>query len=63
MAVKRIQVLKKSTALLLVTLSLLLPGSHAFAANATGQQKPNITFILVDDTGWGDLSCMGHPMP
>jgi arylsulfatase len=25
-------------------------------------QKPNILFILTDDTGYGDLSAHGHPL-
>jgi len=32
-------------------------------ASAQAQQKPNIVFILVDNTGWGDWSCYGGTTP
>jgi arylsulfatase len=32
-------------------------------APAQAQQKPNIVFILVDNTGWGDWSCYGGTTP
>jgi len=34
-----------------------LPGV-AFSAEA---ERPNVIVILVDDLGWGDLSCYGSP--
>jgi len=32
-----------------------------FGLQAHAVQKPNIVFFLVDDFGWGALSCMGSP--
>ena len=28
-------------------------------AQTTAPQRPNILFVLIDDMGWGDLSCFG----
>ena len=49
----------KTTALLLATLSLLLPAGNAFAATTIAQQKPNIIFILADDYGIPGVGCYG----
>lgn len=38
----------------LVIVGLLVASSYA------AQQKPNMIYILVDDLGWGDLSCYGQ---
>ncbi len=36
--------------------------SAAWGANAQAQsKKTNIVFILIDDLGWADLGCYGHP--
>tara|TARA_R110000850_G_scaffold271367_2_gene405582 strand:- start:257 stop:1777 length:1521 start_codon:yes stop_codon:yes gene_type:complete len=39
----------------LLSLSLLL----SFASSASGADRPNILFILVDDMGWKDIGCAG----
>jgi len=36
-----------------------LPANEADAA--TLPEKPNIVFILIDDMGWPDVACYGHP--
>ena len=46
----------KTTALLLVTLSLFFPGGHAVAATKPTPQQPNIIVILADDLGY---ECIG----
>src|SRR5512143_3536359 len=47
--------LRASIALLLISLSAL--------AGAMGAvQGPNILFVFIDDSGWGDLSCYGSPV-
>lgn len=30
-------------------------------APTSGQERPNIVFILADDLAWSDLGCFGHP--
>ena len=47
----------------LVSTGLLLIGLSAqhLGANPTGSPRPNIVLILVDDLGFGDLSCNGAP--
>ncbi len=39
---------------------LLVLGVTAGAAAAA--QRPNILFVFIDDSGWGDLSCYGNPV-
>lgn len=41
--------------------ALTLMGSIASTAPAATSARPNIVFILADDMGYGDLSCMGAP--
>jgi len=44
--------------LALATLALLTPPTDA--ANTSG--KPNIIFVMPDDVGYGDYSCLGNPI-
>ena len=36
--------------------------SANLAHSAPPQSRPNIIFIFVDDSGWGDFSCYGSPV-
>jgi arylsulfatase A-like enzyme len=40
---------------------LILPVSVLCAPAASESNRPNVLFIYMDDWGWGDLSCHGHP--
>jgi N-acetylgalactosamine-6-sulfatase len=40
---------------------LITPVSVLCAAAAPESIRPNVLFIYMDDWGWGDLSCHGHP--
>ncbi|HEX4130243.1 MAG TPA: sulfatase-like hydrolase/transferase [Pirellulales bacterium] len=47
-----------TTRRLLAFVALLIVGAGAHAAD---RSRPNVVFILLDDLGWGDLHCYGHP--
>lgn len=38
---------------------LLLSSNFAFAQKTSKSKKPNVLFILADDLGWNDITCMG----
>ena len=42
--------------------ALLLAPSDAIAQQSLAGKRPNIIFILADDTGYGDASCTGNPI-
>jgi len=43
-------------------ISSLLLVLSVLVGSATAAQPPNILFIFVDDSGWGDFSCYGSPV-
>ncbi len=45
----------KFIAALLLVLSVV-------AGSVAAESRPNILFIFIDDSGWGDLSCYGNPV-
>jgi arylsulfatase A-like enzyme len=50
----------KPTPLLVLSLALALSGLVASSVEA--EDNPNIVYILVDNWGWGDISCQGGTM-
>jgi arylsulfatase A-like enzyme len=46
--------------LLLVAGCTSLLGVHDLRAAEGGAGRPNVIFVLIDDMGWGDLSCFGN---
>jgi len=41
--------------------ALLISFASTAAAEDTAAKKPNIVFLLIDDMGWPDVGCYGHP--
>ena len=46
--------------LLFVVLTAVTESSHAASVDVSAQ-KPNIVFLFIDDMGWPDVGCYGHP--
>jgi uncharacterized sulfatase len=57
------RILGSATAAVALTLLAASGGGLAAAQNtsATLPAKPNIVFLLIDDMGWPDVACYGHP--
>jgi len=45
-----------------ICLALLVLAGCAPAADVPPPSKPNVILILIDDQGYGDLSCLGNPI-
>ena len=46
----------------LSVLGILLAGPYSLAAGSSGENdSPNIIYIMLDEIGYYELSCMGHP--
>lgn len=52
---------KRGASLGMGSVALAAVFASASAAAAVKTEKPNILFILVDDLGWGEPGCYGHP--
>ncbi|MFH1924540.1 MAG: sulfatase [Planctomycetota bacterium] len=46
---------------LIVTAAVLSPGRARYGECAESAGAPNIVFLLIDDMGWPDVACYGHP--
>jgi len=54
--------LRRTLCLLLVFAGVALSPAASPESSSIAGKKPNILFILVDDQGYGDLSCTGNPI-
>jgi uncharacterized sulfatase len=48
-------------AIVFITIAGVLLDAPAIACAAREAEKPNIVFLLIDDMGWPDVACYGHP--
>jgi len=46
---------------LCLIVGVVLVGSVGGARAQAAERQPNILFVLIDDMGWPDLACYGHP--
>jgi arylsulfatase A-like enzyme len=59
---KKVNAMKQSLLLFLVTLLLCTPTAFAQNEDSLAGSRPNIILVMTDDQGMGDLSCLGNPI-